>query len=334
MSTDRLRLGGLRSRLEAQRDCLRLAFIDTVPGARRDIVVRTVAREMEAELDRGIEIVAQRSVAELGRDGWLDIAIVVVSEKRLSEFTDGQLPRKPCPSIAAGYRLLDTHQSARKRLDLHLVVKREVTGVELLSMLVSGTAGVADIDGLAAIVRRAALTRCQAQDAGHHRHLLFGECYTTLDRFADQFRDVAPDLWKVSLALAEVPADQLDLGERGTQREAAEALDSWSHVTGYVDDGNTYRRIGRLAKMVGHSDQDEDEGEPGRLHKPEKLRILPSLPMYVRRFGYPPCLLPIRGRDQPGLAVDLYKVLQAVRVRSSNPELGLEIGLADIPRLW
>ena len=306
-----------------------LAFVDSNQAARRSEIVRVVVGEEAKVADCEVVFSSHKNPEGLGALEDLDTVVVVIGDRELAGLTEGKYPRRCATALQEAFSLLDSCSNAGKDLDLYIVVKSDVSGVDVLSILLSGTAGVADLDGLAPLVSRAIVRHRLPVAERMAKRLLIGQPYVALDHFLEKHKHLSRELFEAAIALAEVPVDQLDLGDKATQTEAAAALDAWSHVTGYHDFGSTYRHIGSLAKCWDEQDEDGN-----RLHKTEKLRLLPNLPLYARRQGFPGRLIPIRGRRQQEITVDLYRGLREVRVRRYELEQGVEAGLADVPNLW
>lgn len=278
------------------------------------------------------------------------VALVVLTAENLTMLTDGHLPRRVCAPVNVGYELLNQLNGIG---DVYFLAA-QITGVEILSLLLSGARGVLDMGVLGSVgILRHLCDATRDIEKGMNR-IAAGHSFSELDKLIQTVRvkwRMAPEHWRLLLAFGEVPVMKLPCGFPPNQDNAARALARYEGITGYVVSKRTARKIPALLDYVGseldqlndekqqrdnagdenwpedtmpeseetHSlDEDQSAPNPRRWREgrltPEEKADLPYLPVTIRHLGFPQRLLPIRGLDQSHLSGRLYDGILGIDV--------------------
>jgi len=271
------------------------------------------------------------------------IALIIIDEKELSTLTDGErIPRLPCESVLCGYRLIGQMGSGN---DLFFVVRGDIiTGVDVISMLLSGIRGVIDINALGSPgVLKTLVNATQMLDKRLNR-LVVGRPYELLDSLITMARikwQISMEHWALLLALAEIPLLKLPSEYPPKQNKIAQEVSAFEGMTGYLVNSSTQRKLPLILDMVGGEigvfDNDELTSEEERLGRGryldrEEMFELPYLPLYAREIGMPSRLLPIRELDQSQLATWLYKGFRFIEIRSTQTYDNIPVVQITMPR--
>ncbi len=330
-----------------------ILLIDRGRNARREAVVGEAIAELdrrrlptESILRRGIEVRSYfpeetSEIKTAMRENSPTIALVVVLEEELSTLTEGvRLPRIPCESISCGHSLIDWTGLEN---DIYFVVRTgNITGIDVMSMLLSGARGVIGEEALGVPEVQEALVRAtQDRDKRLHR-LAIGRPYHKLDAMIDMARDrwqIDITQWRLLLALAEIPLIRLPSGHPPKCNLLADEIGKFESVTGPAQTSTTRRKLRLVFDLVrdelafGDDDSpisDESSENRGFLDHEDSFD-LPYLPLYARLVGFPARILPIRGIDQLDLATLLYKGLR-IGIASSKPFDEIVVANVTVPR--
>ena len=146
------------------------------------------------------------------------VVFVVVDEKELTTLQYRRLPRIPCESISCGYELI---RSLGRRADVYFVIRRNVSGLDVLSMLLSGARGVVDREVLGS-TDLISLTVSSLMHSDRERRIVAGHAAYVLESIIQLIKGkhgMAKRHFALLVALAEIPRQRLDIGEKVTQKE-------------------------------------------------------------------------------------------------------------------
>jgi len=242
------------------------------------------------------------------------VVFVVVDEKELTTLKYRRLPRIPCASISCGYELI---RSLGRRADVYFVIRRNVSGLDVLSMLLSGARGVVDREVLGSS-DLISLTVSSLMHGDRERCIVAGHAAHVLDSIIQLIKvkhGMAKRHFALLVALAEIPRQRLNIGDRVTQKEVVNQIQRYFDATGYQVKLDTYRLLPILLTIVKHGvslegDEDVEREEPDHsrfmLTRGERQELA-FLPAYAREFGLPAHVLPVRDVDEINLINHIYK---------------------------
>ena len=330
-------------------------LVDRNQAARRAVVLKSAIVELNERVGRGETPPVVEAALPTQKDKikqFLEahpagITFVAVTEKELSMMSDdGGLPRMPCASIACGFEIIN--QKGGKH-DLYFLTRDNVTGVDIVSMLLSGARGVIDLEAVGSLEVVKCVIQATRDTDKRLKRILVGEPHTKLDRLIDIVKNqMSVGHWTLLLALAEIPRIRLDVSGNANQRKIASALSNWKHVTGFQGSENvTSRHLASILNIIKQHvdvnpdedeyDEDEDEeaereGRTRQLTQAE-LKELPFLPAYARMFGLPRRLIPVRAADESKLASQLFNQgVMGIHVQSPPSNLGgIQVGRVTMP---
>ena len=290
--------------------------------ARRHLVIKDAAQEV-----LGTEVDVKRISTESSLvSHWIDgssgsIIFIVITENQLADLKENRLPRVCCDSIRIGYDLID---KVGTNNDIYFVV-RDVTGADVVSMLLSGARGVIDPDflGSSEVIKKV-LDEVRTRDRRLNR-LLIGRPSQTLKSLREMVVSkwqLASTHWELLLALGEIPCIRLHVNKNmPNQKGIANEIANWHRVTGYLVNTNTSKKIPTIMELVASEVLEDDETDDWTIEERQNKRRqlsgsemleLPYLPMYARYLGFPSRLLPISGYDQSQIAIKLYSGLRGI----------------------
>jgi hypothetical protein len=283
-------------------DAVRVALVDAQPeakyrGAALESWLRDYARA-QGWPSRGperFELAVHATGATLTS---ADISIFSVADSALASMVQGKRPRQPCMALAGAYDYLERAPSAAVYVVLETVAP---AGPDVLALLLSGCTGVARGADLFALLE-AAVRRLDDRSQQLTQRLIVGALHETLSEFQDRCWDFPFETWETIAAVAEVPRARLPLPP-GTPSfvAAAAALSQYHEATGYVRDPQTARRqLSAVAKRLRALEDEQLAQMDAPLTHAEKYGLA-DLPRDAREFGFPQCLLPVRGCSDDGL---------------------------------
>ena len=326
-----------------------ILLIDDEPIARRYAIVGEAAKEglatNGAMIGRNIDIQFLRpsqkpEITQFIKNEKPYIALIVITEEELSLLPNEKIPRIPCDSIAVGYELVDRVGVAN---DIYFVV-RDITGVDVISLLLSGARGVIDSKALGEWSTLQTLIAGISESDKRLNRILIGQPYRELKSLKEMAHgrwQLAPQHWSMLLALAEIPVLRFSISDnKPKQNQIAREMSKWVEVTGYVVPEVAARRLPTLLTLVTGELEVEDSEVESDVHSGKRRALssaemfeLPYLPMYVRELGFPSRLIPIRGLDQTQLVTRLLKGLRGIEVVSTlSRDSGNTIAWLTIPR--
>jgi hypothetical protein len=327
-----------------------VVLIDSNRSARRVAVLNealseATQRESQRDLEKhkvtDLYVYRQQEIEDTFTRFSKSVVFVVIDENELTTLKHGRLPRVPCESIACGYELI---RSLGRRADVYFVIRRNVSGLDVLSMLLSGARGVVDRDvlGSSELIRMTVSTLMQSERergivAGHAAHVL-----DSLIQLIKEKHRMAKRHFALLVALAEIPRRRLDIGDRVTQIEVVNQIQRHFDATGYKVKLDTYRLLPTLLTIVKdgvslEEDEDAESEDPDNsrftLTRSQKQELA-FLPAYAREFGLPAHVLPVRGIDEINLISHIYKygVYGIETVTQRNAER-IQILQVSLPRL-
>jgi hypothetical protein len=250
-------------------------------------------------------------------------------------------------------------------------VTRSITGVDAISLLMSGARGLVEMEPLGSCWAMQEIIHGVREPEKKLNRLLIGSPYHKLKSLIEMANgrwQLPESHWSLLLALAEIPLLKLpipnkkrqnsdqdtketsDTTQEGirpargknkpTQNQIADEIAEWVTVTGYSVSGSTSRKLPLLLNLimdeldVDSSEQTQDIELSGkrRMLRGEEMFELPYLPTYVRLLDFPPRLLPIRGLDQSQLAARLYKGLRGIEIVSTSTHENVIVAHVTLPR--
>lgn len=255
------------------------------------------------------------------------IALFTVGHEQLASLSEnGSLPRIVCETLAHGY---ETINQLGSESNVYAVVGK-ITGVEVLSLLLSGFKGVLDVNSLGstAMIRRILSDVNKTERL--QKCLLIGRPYLSFKFLSQALRSdlqIDGSQWNLLLALAEIPMIKLPFsGKVPKQKTLASTIAEWSHATGYLSIDAASRNLPKIQDTLFDILTSEDYkselhlielGDFGTLDKNDQID-LHYLPLYARLIGLPSCLIPIRGADESQIQSLLYKGLRGTEVSRSE----------------
>lgn len=329
-------------------DKLSLVLLDKQIIARRKVVIEEAAVELAksdpGSVDVGLEYLPATNISQIRKRLTRQsskLIMVVVHEDDLSGLTDEQkIPRIPCESVALSYSLLD-HVGANN--DLYVVV-RDITGVDVISLLLSGVRGVIDVDAIGSSKILKKLVNGTSQPDKRMHRLLIGRPYLAFNALVEMARvrlQIPIQHWRLLLALAEIPVRKLNCDLQPKQKQIANEMSKYEDTTGYVVTNVTSRQLPLVLQLVAgelgllgedNTSERRDAGKRRRFLDREEMFELPYLPSYARELGLSSCLLPVRGLDQSQLADYLYKGLRGIETALTSSLDGIALADLTMPR--
>lgn len=282
------------------------------------------------------------------------IVLVILAETKFSKLADGRrLPRVPCESIMCGYEIIAQIGVPN---DVYFVARDDnISGVDVMSILLSGARGIIDLESLGSTVILKTLLDATKNPVTlkKQNRLLVGRPYKRLEKLLDMTKNrLTPNQWNLLLALAEIPCVPLKVNTKsGNANQTAIALEvsRWWQMTGYRVTDETRRHIVSVLLEIksnlalgtdGYEDdldyefeeEDEEDMDSSELTKMQK-RELPYLPLYARMMGLPSRLLPIRGLDETLLASELFKKgINGMHIKAPTKKNGIVVGEVTMRR--
>lgn len=323
---------------------IKIYLLDENPVSHLGTILQSVASEsalttrtpvIEIRVIRNLDLI--EVVSSLREE--ISILLVVVDDREHTRLLGGRLPRLPCPSIAFGYKVLD--QVGRN--GNVFFVMREITGVETISLLLSGAKGIIDVEALSSRLLLRKVVESVFEEEKKLNRLIAGRAYDELEKLIQMARSkwqIAPHHWNLLLALAEVPVDEIPGRTLPNMDQFTRIMARYEQVTGFHPTiSNTARKIELVLDLVTEElnshyyesqsveeyDDDVEEQREKGLSIRQKAQLL-YLPLSVRRLGFPKTLLPINGLDASYLHSRLYKGLRGIDLAS--PTLSGEIRIA------
>jgi len=342
--------------------CPSILVVDGNPAARRCAIIRETVAELADKSGDGtwaaMKVEAMlpsktSNVIKKIQDIQPCIVLVVLTETKFSKLTGGkQIPRVPCDSIACGYEIIEQIGVSS---DVYFVPRDDnISGVDIMSMLLSGARGVVDLETLGSgVILKTLLQATKNPDAVKKKNrLLVGRPYKQLGTLLDMTKSrLTPNQWNLLLALAEIPCTTLKVNTKSgnaNQKAIALEISRWWERTGYRGSDETSRNVvnvlleikGNLASSLVEGegnfeygfDEEEYDLDDHELTKMQK-RELPYLPLYARMMGLPSLLLPIRGLDETLLTSELFKKgVNGMHVKAPISKNGIPVGEVTMPR--
>lgn len=335
-----------------------ILLIDQNPSARRSVVLSSAVTELNEKENWGANLVGVETVLPTQKDKIKQflrnhsqgIIFVAITENDLSTLSNGnRLPRKPCDSISCAFEIIGQIGESN---DLYFLTRNNITGVDAISMLLSGARGVIDMEALGSAEVIKCVIRANRDTNKNLSRILVGDPYTKLDRLIDTIKNQVPiGHWNLLLALAEIPRVRLDVSGNANQIKIASALSKWKDITGFQGSEDVTRRhlasILNIIKGWIDVNPEEDEYEDDELFEDDEvehesrstrqltrseMQELPYLPTYARMFGLPRRLIPIRDADESKLGTQLFRQgIMGMYVKSPSIKSGIKIGRVTMP---
>jgi len=300
-----------------------VVLIDSNRSARRVAVLNealseATQRESQRDLEKlkvtDLYVYRQQEIEDTFTRFSKSVVFVVIDENELTTLKHGRLPRVPCESIACGYELI---RSLGRRADVYFVIRRNVSGLDVLSMLLSGARGVVDREVLGSS-DLISLTVSSLMHGDRERRIVAGHAAHVLDSTIQLIKvkhGMAKRHFALLVALAEIPRRRLNIGDRVTQKEVVNQIQRYFDATGYQVKLDTYRLLPILLTIVKQGVSLEEDEDVER-EEPDNSRFmltrgqrqeLAFLPTYAREFGLPAHVLPVRDIDEINLINHIYK---------------------------
>lgn len=313
---------------------LPVVWVDTEPKARRASLLRQAIEESRPPHSgqTGDKVIVKLCECDsTSKTRILSLAqanpsliFIVVSEAELAAFgTD--LQRIPCASVRLGYELISECSTCN---DIYFVIPSgRATGVDVLSLLVSGARGVVGLDALCSSQIVRALVNRYGKGQRLEDPIVAGEPMELLDHLIElvDARYKRQAKFELLLALSEIPLARLPIQGSPTNTQLAEEIGKFGNKTGYYRNTNTERIIPLIVDEVEQL-LESPVGSMITEELPHQLRLRlgylgrvkmidpPYLPMYARLvYGLPSCLLPVRDTRRPEQPRVLYDTLTKIR---------------------